>query len=57
MNSNAMQSGFVCGAPRLLLRVEGLAYAVLALIGYAQSGYSWWLFGVLILVPDVSMLG
>jgi hypothetical protein len=52
-----MQQGFVRGGPRLLLRIEGLAYAVLALIGYAHSGYSWWLFAALILVPDVSMLG
>ena len=52
-----MQQGFVQGGPRLLLRIEGLAYAGLALIGYAHSGYSWWLFAALILVPDVSMLG
>ena len=52
-----MQQGFVRGGPRLLLRIEGLAYAVLALIGYAHSGYSWWLFAALLLVPDVSMLG
>lgn len=52
-----MQQGFVHGGPRLLLRIEGLAYAVLALIGYAYSGYSWWLFVALVLVPGVSMLG
>jgi hypothetical protein len=38
-------------------RAFALAYAVLALIGYAHSGYSWWLFAALILVPDLSMLG
>ena len=52
-----MQQGFVQGVPRLLLRIEGVTYAALALIGYAYSGYSWWLFAALILVPDVSMLG
>jgi len=52
-----MQQGFVHGGPRLLLRLEGVAYAALALVGYAYSGYSWWLFAALILVPDVSMLG
>jgi hypothetical protein len=51
-----MQEGFGHGGPRLLLRVEGLAYVALALIGYAQIGYSWWLFATLILVPDASML-
>jgi hypothetical protein len=52
--TQSMQQGFVHGGPRLLLRIEGLAYAALALIGYAYSGYSWWLFAALILVPDVS---
>jgi hypothetical protein len=52
-----MPQGFVRGGPRLLLRIEGLAYAALALIGYSYSGYSWWLFVALILLPDVSMLG
>ena len=52
-----MQQGFVRGGPRVLLRIEGLAYVALALIGYAQSGYSWWFFVALILVPDVSMFG
>jgi hypothetical protein len=51
------KEGFVHGGPRLLLRIEALAYAALALIGYAHSGYSWWLFAGFILVPDVSMLG
>jgi hypothetical protein len=55
--SKVLQQGFVHGRPRLLLRIEGLAYAVLALIGYAHSGYSWWLFAALILAPDLSMLG
>jgi len=56
-HSKVMQQGFVHGGPRLLLRIEGLAYAALALIGYVYSDYSWWLFAALILVPDVSMLG
>lgn len=52
-----MQQGFVHGSPRLLPRIEGLACAALALIGYADSGYSWRLFAALILLPDVTMLG
>ena len=52
-----MQQGFVRDNPRVLLRIEGLAYVALALIGYAQSGYSWWFFAALILAPDVSMFG
>ena len=52
-----MLDSFVSGGPRMLLRIEGLAYAALAVIGYAQSGYSWWAFAALILVPDLGMLG
>ena len=40
-----------------LLRLEGLCYAVAALLIYWQQGFSWWMFAFLILVPDVSMLG
>ena len=37
-----------------LLRLEGLAIALAALVAYHLSGSSWWLFAILILVPDVS---
>jgi hypothetical protein len=43
--------------PRLILRAEGAALAAAALIGYAHFGAGWWLFAVLLLVPDLSMLG
>jgi hypothetical protein len=42
---------------RWLLRLEGSAYAIAALLIYWQHGFSWWLFAGLILVPDLSMLG
>jgi len=32
-----MRRGFVHGGPRLLLRIEWLAYAALALIGYRTA--------------------
>ena len=41
----------------LLLRLEGACYAIAALLIYWQFGFSWWMFAVLILVPDLSMLG
>lgn len=40
-----------------LLRLEGLAIAVLSAVFYARTGASWWLFAGLWLVPDLSMLG
>jgi hypothetical protein len=41
----------------LLLRLEGLAVAAISAVLYARTGSSWWLFGALWLVPDLSMLG
>ena len=50
-------AGAVEGMPRLLLRIEGAALAVAAAYGYYRIGASWWLFALLILVPDVSFAG
>jgi len=41
----------------LTIRLEWAAMAVAAVVFYAWSGISWWLFAVLILAPDLSMLG
>lgn len=43
--------------PRNLLRLEGLALLVVATGAYFASGFGWVLFLVLILAPDLSMLG
>ncbi|PDQ20419.1 hypothetical protein CN311_14180 [Mesorhizobium sanjuanii] len=40
----------------LAVRLEWVAVAVAALFFYAISGVSWWLFALLILAPDLSML-
>ena len=39
------------------LRVEGLALGVLCVWLYSFQGQPWWLFAVLFLAPDLSMLG
>ena len=41
----------------LLLRLEGLVAATATAILYARTGASWWLFAVLWLAPDLSLLG
>ncbi|MER8769996.1 DUF4260 domain-containing protein [Mesorhizobium sp. M0960] len=41
----------------LTLRLEWVAVAVAALVFYAMAGASWWLFAVLVLAPDLSILG
>jgi hypothetical protein len=43
--------------PSLLLRLEGLAVGVAALVLYFDAGFGWLLLIVLILAPDLSMLG
>lgn len=52
----AKSSGFVNGAPRRLLRAEGLAVALTSIIAFSRSGAPWWLFTALILAPDLSIL-
>jgi hypothetical protein len=44
----------VGGTPRLLLRIEGLALLALATAGFAETGLSWWLYGILFFAPDLS---
>jgi hypothetical protein len=46
----------VSGAPRVLLRLEGLALLVAATIGFHAIGGSWALFALLLLVPDVALI-
>ena len=46
--------GAVDGAPRLWLRLEGLAVCALAVLLYAHGGHSWLLFAALFLAPDLS---
>lgn len=43
--------------PGLLLRLEGATILALSLLLYGQSNGSWLLFALLILAPDLSMLG
>jgi len=43
--------------PRRLLRIEGLAVFVAALVLYFDAGYGWLLLVLLALAPDLSMLG
>jgi hypothetical protein len=47
----------VAGAPRALLRLEGLFVFALSVALYGRMGESWWLFTLLFLAPDLSFLG
>jgi hypothetical protein len=48
---------FVTGSPRVLLRLEGLAVLIAAVVGYRALASSWWLFALLLLTPDLSIAG
>ncbi len=46
--------GAVIGGVRALLRLEGLALFAAMRLLYALGGGSWWIFVVLVLLPDIS---
>jgi hypothetical protein len=48
---------FTMSQPSLLLRLEGLVFFAAAIAAYASQGFSGVAFALLLLVPDVSMLG
>ena len=50
-------AGFRLLRPASLLRAEGVALLALSVLLYRVNGGSWLLFGVLLLAPDLSMLG
>ncbi len=43
--------------PAALLRIEGAAVLALATAIYFSQGYTWWLFPLLLLAPDLSAIG
>jgi hypothetical protein len=44
-------------APVPLQRLEGLVLLAAGVVGFAESGWSWWWLAGLLLVPDISMVG
>ncbi|MFZ3218197.1 MAG: DUF4260 domain-containing protein [Candidatus Acidiferrales bacterium] len=43
--------------PRWLLHMEGACVLALTVVLYRAGHFHWWLFALLLLAPDVSMLG
>lgn len=52
-----ISGGSAYGAPQRLLRLENLAILAGAIACYTWLQASWWLFALLILVPDATMVG
>jgi Domain of unknown function (DUF4260) len=50
-------AGVVTGLPLVLLRSEGVALVAMATVLYGNYGRSWWLFAVVLPVPDLGLLG
>jgi hypothetical protein len=55
MSEAATATGAVTGAVRILLRLEGLALLASMVLVYALWGGSWWIFALLLLLPDISL--
>jgi len=51
------ESGFVLGWPRLVLRAEGGIVFTASIWLFAKQGVHWWVYPVLLFVPDIFMLG
>ncbi|GAA6142635.1 DUF4260 domain-containing protein [Hydrogenophaga sp. 5NK40-0174] len=50
-------TGAASGGVKLVLRLEGLAILVAALVAYQHAGFAWSTFAWFVLLPDVSFLG
>ena len=57
MNGDPTIPGATTGGVRTVLRLEGLALLCLSVAAYAWIGEPWWLFALLLLVPDLSFAG
>lgn len=57
MTMSPLTSGAVIGSVRTWLRAEGLAALAVALLLYMRGDYSWRLFALLFLAPDLSFAG
>lgn len=49
--------GLVLRGPKLILRLEGVVLFAASIAIFATTGMTWWWYPVLLLVPDVFMLG
>lgn len=55
--ASGKRPGFLLARPAAMLRIEGAALLAASVALYWLNGGSWWLLALLLLAPDVSMLG
>jgi hypothetical protein len=53
--SDSPTAGTVIGTPRSWLRLEAATLLTGSIVAYARTHQSWWLFALLVLVPDVTI--
>jgi hypothetical protein len=56
-NAAIQAGGAVAGTPKTILRLEAAIVFAAACAAYARVGSGWGMFALLILVPDITMLG
>ena len=52
-----MKEGFVEGRPRIWLRIDGAVLFVASIILFGMTHQHWWIYPVLLFVPDIFMVG
>lgn len=57
MSSTTTNYGYVWGLPKMLLRIEALLLFAASIIVFALQGLDWWIYPLLVLLPDVFMVG
>ena len=57
MSTDDEAAGFPPQGVTVLLRLEGFVVLAATLLAYHSLGGNWWIFALLILAPDLSMLG
>jgi uncharacterized membrane protein len=57
MDRERRGAGLSLARPAAVLRIEGATLLAASVVAYWATGGSWWLFAMLLLAPDLSMLG
>lgn len=57
MGAERRGAGVVTDLPRVLLRTEGIVLLAVSVFMYSRYGDEWWLFALVLLAPDIGMLG
>lgn len=55
--NDGASGSLLLASPAVMLRVEGAVMLAGSVLLYWMNGGSWWLFALLLLAPDVSMVG